>query len=167
MHALNPTAALVWEQCDGKTDPTQMAARLESVLNVSNADKLVALSLDRLQKAHLLEGVAPQTQRTITRREVLKMAGIGLALLPVVSSIALPSPAEAQSCEVNCFFITVQFLADCTASCENDLIAGEILCSAEDIGNGLCQCNTQLPAGADPNVLCDINTTGLGHRRAR
>ena len=97
MHALNPTAALVWEQCDGQTDLAQMATRLQNELNVPNADKLVALSLNRLENARLLEGATPQPQRTITRREVLKMAGIGLALMPVVSSIALPSANAGQT----------------------------------------------------------------------
>ncbi len=28
VHALNPTAALVWQQCDGQTSPEQIVGRL-------------------------------------------------------------------------------------------------------------------------------------------
>ena len=51
MHTLNPTAVLVWELCDGQTSPAAMAARLEQELDVPDANKLVWLSLDRLEKA--------------------------------------------------------------------------------------------------------------------
>lgn len=98
LHTLNPTAALIWQQCDGQTSPAAMAARLEAELNTPHADKLVWLTLDRLGKAHLLESPAlPSDRPRYTRREVLKLAGISLALLPVVSSIVLPHPAAAQS----------------------------------------------------------------------
>lgn len=30
VHALNPTVAAVWQWCDGKTSPAQMAERLQA-----------------------------------------------------------------------------------------------------------------------------------------
>ena len=41
VHALNPTAARVWQQCDGQTSPQQIAAALAAELNVPNAEELV------------------------------------------------------------------------------------------------------------------------------
>ena len=55
LHTLNPTAALVWQQCDGQTSPAEIAARLEVELSTPHADKLVWLTLDRLAAARLLE----------------------------------------------------------------------------------------------------------------
>jgi hypothetical protein len=98
LHTLNPTATLIWRQCDGQTSLAAMAARLEAELNTPHADKLVWLTLDRLAKAHLLETtVAPPDKQRYTRREILKLTGISLALLPVVTSLMLPHPAAAQT----------------------------------------------------------------------
>ena len=143
MHALNPTAALVFEHCDGQTTPAELATRLETDLNVPDAEKLVWLSLDRLEKAHLLEEKVPpgNGKRGLTRREVLKMAGISLALLPVVKSIVLPTPMLAASCSVNCtFFTNNSLMNDCTASCTAVLFPFETLCSVQQT-NGDCECN--------------------------
>jgi hypothetical protein len=147
MHALSPTAALVWQQCDGETTPAQMTARLEAELNIKDAEKLVSLSLDRLDKAHLLvaqTGSRP-AKRSYTRREVLKMTGVSLALLPVVKSIVLPTPLQAQSCISNCFF--TDFLVgfnNCQGLCNEELFSFETLCSVENIDiDGIpgCRCN--------------------------
>jgi hypothetical protein len=115
LHTLNPTAALVWQQCDGQTSPADIAARLEAELSTPHADKLVWLSLDRLAKAHLLEPkpVLPADRR-YTRREILKLAGVSLAVLPVVTSIVLPDPAAAQS--PSCFSNSNDFGSACQAA---------------------------------------------------
>ena len=168
IHALNPTATLVWELCDGQTDPAQMTTRLKNELDVPDADKLVALSLDRLEKACLLDGAGSQTQRAITRREVLKMAGIGLALLPVVSSVALPSPADAQSCNANCNLggpLGSSGFNNCTDACEDVFQTappGIILCSVDQFTQGneiICQCNYYDPDGCNRN---NVVTLGWG-----
>jgi Coenzyme PQQ synthesis protein D (PqqD) len=38
VHALNPTAARVWQQCDGQTSPEQIAERLAAAVPVLNSD---------------------------------------------------------------------------------------------------------------------------------
>src|SRR5437764_11683872 len=67
VHALNPTAARVWQQCDGQTSPEQIAATLQAELNVPNAEELVWLTLSKLEKAHLLaeEGVKPARRQLL------------------------------------------------------------------------------------------------------
>ena len=102
VHALNPTAGLVWQMCDGQTNPAQIAARLRSELQTeldqTQAEALVWASLEQLYHAHLLEGESPKSSRPplLTRRQLLK-AGVAVALLPVISSIVAPRPVEAQS----------------------------------------------------------------------
>jgi hypothetical protein len=101
VHNLNPTAAKVWELCDGQTSPAQIAEQLQTELNTPHAEELVWLTLARLEKAHLLAEreavVKPSGYRTLTRRELLVGLGVAAALLPVISSIVAPGPVEAQS----------------------------------------------------------------------
>lgn len=98
VHALNPTAARVWQQCDGQTSPAQIAEKLQAELNVPHAEDLVWLTLARLEKAHLLaeDVVKPVRRKVLPRREFLKL-GIATALLPVLRSIVAPEPVAAQS----------------------------------------------------------------------
>jgi hypothetical protein len=99
VHALNPTAALVWTMCDGQTEPQQMAEKLQVELNTPHAEDLVWLTLNRLEQARLLEGkdITPSSYKGITRRQMLKQLGVAAVLLPVVSSIVAPGPVAAQS----------------------------------------------------------------------
>ena len=100
IHALNPTAAFVWQHCNGHRTREELAILLQQEFQAPQADALLNLTLDRLEKAHLLAGevAPPNGQRTITRREVLKLAGVTMALLPVVKSIVAPPVTHAQSC---------------------------------------------------------------------
>jgi hypothetical protein len=104
VHALNRTAALVWDHCDGRTSPAQIAQTLQAELNVPYAEEMVWMSLDRLEKARLLENGAARLagHKPLTRRQMLKGLGVAVALLPVVSSIVAPSPMAAQSPIANC-----------------------------------------------------------------
>jgi hypothetical protein len=98
VHALNPTAARVWQLCDGCTSPQQIAARLAAELNVAQAEELVWLTLSKLEQAHLLAEavVKPARRKLLPRREFLKL-GIAAAALPLIHSIVAPAPVEAQS----------------------------------------------------------------------
>ncbi len=99
VHNLNPTAARVWELCDGGTTPQQIAAQLHGDLTPAQAEELVWLSLKRLEKANLLAAdvVKPAGRAILTRREMLKGLGVAAVMLPVVTSIVAPGPVEAQS----------------------------------------------------------------------
>jgi hypothetical protein len=100
VHALNPTAARVWQQCDGQTSLTQIAATLQAELQVPDAEaqELAWLALAQLEKAHLLHEniVKPAEHKVLPRRAFLKL-GIAAALLPMVHSIVAPPPVAAQS----------------------------------------------------------------------
>ena len=152
MHALNPTAAQVWQQCDGQSTPAEIAARLQDKIEAPHAEELVQFTLNQLSKAHLLaepETPPALTQRNFTRRELLKMAGMSLTFLPVVKSIELPTALQA--CSANCTFsYFVSELDDgetCAEQCAQSLITarGERLCSAELINDDtVCLCTTVL-----------------------
>jgi hypothetical protein len=98
VHALNPTAAKVWQLCDGQTSPAQIGAALQFALGVPNAEEVVWLTLAQLERAHLLAEavVRPSGRRALPRRQFLKL-GVAAALLPVIHSIVAPTAVAAQS----------------------------------------------------------------------
>ncbi len=101
-HCLNRAAALVWRHCDGRTTTRNLARLLQNEVGLPNDEMVVHLALERLAKAHLLEGQTPHLPAAAhhTRREVLRRLGVaaGLAvLLPAVQSIVAPDVAQAAS----------------------------------------------------------------------
>jgi hypothetical protein len=97
-HCLNQTAALVWEQCDGKTTVAGMVSVLKKKLHSSADADIVLLAVKQLQRFHLVESskLMPAA-RSVSRRDlVLKYAPAALAL-PVIMSISAPTPAQAGS----------------------------------------------------------------------
>ena len=49
-HCLNPTAALVWANCDGQTTIAELARLLEAELKAPVADEIVWFALAQLEK---------------------------------------------------------------------------------------------------------------------
>jgi hypothetical protein len=102
VHHLNRTAALVWEQCNGERTVAEITASLQTELDPVVDEHLVQHTLDRLAGARLLEGWAARTAeeaRTSRRQFVRKVGLVGALslLLPAVTSIVAPTPAQAQS----------------------------------------------------------------------
>lgn len=123
-HCLNKTAALVWEQCDGKTTVEQAAQSLQSKLAVPVGADIIWLAVKQLQRFHLVESTAKGP--TVSRRTlVLKYAPAVLAL-PVIMSITAPTPAQNGSCGVQ--DAPCSTTADCCSGC---------ICNGTN-----CSCNT-------------------------
>jgi hypothetical protein len=96
-HCLNKTAALVWNRCDGKTSVAELTQKLEDEVGAPVDEQLVWLALDQLGRIRLLQQeTAPARTAGLSRRELIKRAGIGAAIaLPIVTSIIAPTPAQA------------------------------------------------------------------------
>lgn len=93
-HCLNPAAAVVFKHSNGERSVAELARLLRREIGPSADESWVHLALDHLDKAHLLE--KGREARGLSRREVLKRAGLGLAAaLPLVTSIVAPTPVEA------------------------------------------------------------------------
>lgn len=102
IHRLNQTASLVWRHCDGRRTVNDLAGVLENGLGSPTTEEIVWLALDRLDKEHLLQDrlVRPEMTMQITRRQMLRKAALiggATLLLPVVQSMAAPTPAMAMS----------------------------------------------------------------------
>ncbi len=97
-HCLNRSAAFVFKHSDGRNTVREIAARLEAELKLPADEEMVWLGLDRLDEVGLLthKPAPPPAPGGWSRRDALLRVGLGLAvLLPAVTSILVPSPAEA------------------------------------------------------------------------
>jgi hypothetical protein len=105
-HCLNHSAALIWEHCDGKRTASQLSEILQSAngnptITGKERDELVWIALDQLDKNNLLQGpvIRPEVKNGMTRRQLMKAAGIAaLIAVPVVSTMVAPKAAEASTC---------------------------------------------------------------------
>ena len=108
VHALNPTAARVWQMCDGRTTVVQMAAVLRAELGVPHADELVWLALTEFKEKQLIEGDLARLpdRHTLSRRALIAKLGLTAAMLPAVTSIVAPTALQAQSLSSQTFSYT-------------------------------------------------------------
>lgn len=100
-HCLNQTAAAVWMACDGKTDVIQIVRNLRKELSEDVDERIVCMALGKLDKAGLLsqQCVLHRKGRLLSRREVMRRMGtVAAVALPIVTSVLVPSPAQAASC---------------------------------------------------------------------
>jgi hypothetical protein len=100
-HVLNQTAALIWQQCDGRSTIADMTAKLKEE-GLPGDEDVVFLALDQFSKAGLLEQSAtePEHSHSASRRSVMRKWGAvaGLALLlPMVETITAPSAYASAS----------------------------------------------------------------------
>jgi hypothetical protein len=95
---LNRVAAAIWKECDGQKNVAEIARSAARQIESQVDEQLVLLALERFRRAHLLAGPATEMPRTtkVSRRELIKR--IGSAALPVVTSMAVPTAAQAASC---------------------------------------------------------------------
>jgi len=100
-HCLNPTAAFVWQRCDGKHTTAQIARTLGRQFDCAVDENIIWLALDQLGKNHLLDRqpAPPPALLGMNRRAMVRALGLAaMVAVPVVTSIVAPSPAQAASC---------------------------------------------------------------------
>lgn len=94
-HCLNKTAALVWKNCDGE----KTIGEIGESLSESTDESFVWLALDELEKFSLMTRVPvrPGVLAGMSRRQLMRNAGIAALALPLIVSITAPTPAQAAS----------------------------------------------------------------------
>jgi coenzyme PQQ synthesis protein D (PqqD) len=94
---LNRVAAAIWKQCDGRKNVAEIARAVAPQYEGLD-EQVVRLALHRFSRAHLLDGRMSEVARRkgVSRREWIKRIGIGS--LPLVTSMAVPTSAQAASC---------------------------------------------------------------------
>ena len=132
-HRLNRTAAIVWRHCDGTRNTADLVAVLAEQLGPDLADDdLVQIALDNLSERGLIEGStprAPEATRLSRRRFIRRVGTVGVAALalPVVTSLAAPSPAAAQS---PCTTSSCTSTSACTCTCTSSSSSSSCACSS-------------------------------------
>jgi hypothetical protein len=100
-HCLNPSAALIWRRCDGRTTVRDMVPLLAG-MGLPEDETLVWMALSRLDRAGLVGPVTlPSEKGGYSRKEVLRTLGATAALMllaPAVESVVAPLAAQAASC---------------------------------------------------------------------
>ncbi len=142
-HCLNRTAALVFKQCDGRSSVAEIAGRLGAEFETPVDEPLVWQALEQLHEARLLAHMPTRTPEPsgLSRRDVMRRVGLALAVaVPVVSSILVPTPAEAAVTCVN----ASSCLSNVGMSC---YVSSSALC------DGSCTCRT---GGTCSGNCCDL-----------
>jgi hypothetical protein len=123
---LNRVAAAIWTKCDGRRDVVEIARAVSFEIGNPVDEEVVFLALRQFRKAHLLaESVpAPARNAKVSRRELIKR--IGIAALPLVTFLAVPTSAQAASC----------LLLGQNCSSNNQCCSG--LCLPGTLGIGVC-----------------------------
>ncbi len=148
-HGLNPVAATVFRACDGSNTVQDIARVLHETLRVprDEALALTALTLDRLTEAGLLEsgyGGSEPTRRELLRR-LGGLAAASAAFMPVVSSIAAPSPVMAQS-------------GTCSGACQPGEFECTRVCNCSDGRvTTISDCSTVDISGPLPGPVCTVS----------
>jgi hypothetical protein len=98
-HALNETAAIVFDLCDGRTTRAAMVAEVARRTGLPSDESIVDLALIELSDAGLI--TLDESARTgLPRRALIRKLALpvaAVALLPVVETILMPSVASGQS----------------------------------------------------------------------
>jgi hypothetical protein len=100
-HCLNRTATDVWKLCDGKITVAEIIQKLEKKSKSPVDERIVWMAVRQLQKSGLLVGriLSSKEKNILSRRALVKKMGVAAALaLPIVTSILVPTAAQAVSC---------------------------------------------------------------------
>jgi hypothetical protein len=125
-HCLNPPAAVVFKHCDGTLSVADLARVLRRELGAPADPECVWLALDRLAEAELLQARVSRPARAgrLSRRALIRRIGVAV-LLPAVTSVVAPTPAEAA--------------ATCVSDCTGQAFGTP--CSSTAPANCLCTCD--------------------------
>ena len=122
-HCLSAEAAAVWQHCDGRTTIAETAR----LIGVQASQDLVRTALHELQDIHLIveETMGPETIPNLSRRTAMRRIAVGTAIatLPLVTSILVPTPAQALSCFGH------GHPCSSNAQCCTGLCAGGVVCA--------------------------------------
>jgi hypothetical protein len=93
-HALNQSAAIVYDLCDGKTLKSEMAAEIHRRRGLPADEEIVDLALAELAETELVTLDDPESRSAVTRRALIRRWALSSTLalmLPVVETVAVPA----------------------------------------------------------------------------
>jgi hypothetical protein len=99
-HALNQSAAAVYDLCDGNTSKFEMAGEIHRRTGLPVDEEIVDLALSELVETGLVVLDGPESRSVGTRRSLIRRLALSSTLalmLPIVETVVVPSVAEARS----------------------------------------------------------------------
>jgi hypothetical protein len=99
-HALNQSAAAVYDLCDGSTSKSEMAAEIHRRTGLPADEEIVDLALSELVETGLVMLDDPDSPSAGTRRALIRRLALSSTLalmLPVVETVVVPPRVQAQS----------------------------------------------------------------------
>src|SRR5215831_12329469 len=103
-HCLNRTAAFVWNRCDGRSTPDEIAKLMEKEWHSPVSVDAVWFTLNKLSKADLLQEkiTLPHAKAGISRRSAIRRIGVGALMIPAVMTIVSPTAMAGASVPPAC-----------------------------------------------------------------
>ena len=97
-HCLNATAAAIWRACDGQTPVAALAAAASAAIGAPCDERVILLAVDQLRERDLLDQLPAPASPLVSRRELMERLAVPMLLLPLITTLSVPTPAMAQSC---------------------------------------------------------------------
>jgi hypothetical protein len=150
MFQLNETSKIVYQAC-GKLSFDELKRKHKLT------DDLIHLALDELQRNNLLENPALDYFAGLSRREVIKRAGLATMIaLPIVSSLVAPHAARAASQTFAPGSRTLNQSCNTSTDCNQQASAPDCVAvrGQSNTGRACCLSGTVQPVflpGGDPN----------------
>ena len=98
-HALNQSAAAVYELCDGKASKSEMTTEIRRRTDLPADEEIVDLALAELVDAGLVALDGPEPRSKISRRSLIRrlaLSSMAAKMLPAVETVLVP-PVEAEA----------------------------------------------------------------------
>lgn len=103
-HCLNETATAVWKRCDGHTSVLELAQSVSESMGTPVREIIIQLALKQLSANHLLveRYETPSRRPDFSRRALVRRLGVSVTLLPLITSLNVPTVLAAVSCGGPC-----------------------------------------------------------------
>ncbi len=138
---LNQTSAIVWQNCDGTRNVSEIGTFLAKELNNPVNEDLIWLALDQLKKENLIEN--PKELETgfegVSRREAVRKIGVAsLIALPIIAAVTVPTAAQTASA---CAAATNR-PSGCSCTADTQCVGGTLCRNAGCNATGSRTCRT-------------------------
>jgi hypothetical protein len=159
MFSLNPTAAFVWQNCDGQKSIAEISRALAQSSGQLVAHDVVWLAIEELKSFNLMEKAETPFDgfKTLDRRQVIKRIGLASTVaLPVIAGLLAPKAASAaSSCGASCINNGDCITANCPI-CRGFGTCGASNESCTDIGSPCTVTGFCTGGGMIPIYTCSI-----------
>ena len=99
-HAINQSAATVYDLCDGNTSKSEMAAEIHRRTGLPADEEIVDLALSELVETGLVMLDDPESRSDVSRRALIRRLALSSTLalmLPVVETVVVPAEAQVNA----------------------------------------------------------------------